>query len=709
MSADARRWWIAGSNEWGGKLPLSETGALVGVAANGVRRGSSTLTLDRRAGGPLDPLTNRASIGGLTLPLNMEATARDLFLASAARRRILRLDPATGDLKSWIGLEPLALRRTSRTLVLTHARDLLIVAEHKRSRLVALHAGARAVIDAVTLPARVLDLVGTNTGHVLILGQTSDGTRLWCWLPGSDAPSEIALVPAALPAAEPTRLLRDQAGRVYVFDAAKARVRTLPVERSEWQPIDDVIDRFAPLPVLIETHGGTSWRMRIPPANTTQPFPWPAPANWKAYDAEGRRLKLEPDAPTGAPPFVTTGTIQIGPLDGRLPRMGWDRIEIEIDSLGSSTALELRTRAADTTDAAAALIEWSEPHRLNQQATSAASDGNSRVDFAVLSSPARYLWLELKLVGGSDSPSIKSITAYYPRGGLVDYLPLVFRETDQDTRFLERFVTTLERSWDPLEQAVSDFDRELRPATASKPMLDYLAAWLDQPIELEWNVPARRHAVQHSAKYLLQRGTPAAVQAALRLYLANRWGLVPDSLGETPFLWEHFRSRVPLHANAGDDAQASGRLFGAEVLRRLRLGSSTLGTGTLRDVGSPETDHVTIDARRFSVFVPRTLVPTADDVRQLRNVLAHEQPADTSGELVFIEPRMRIGVQSTLGVDSILGVYPTARLAQSAEQAEDAPAARLDYDCLLSDPEPGPRPSTPALGRDASTIPIRLT
>ncbi|MEX2283715.1 MAG: phage tail protein [Gemmatimonadota bacterium] len=706
MAADARRWWIAGSNDWGEALPLSETGGHVAVVARGVRRGESTLTLDRRAGGPLDPLTDSASVGGLTLPLNMEATERDLYLASAARRRILRLDQASGELKSWIGLEPLGLRRTARAVVLTRARDLLIAAEHKRSRLVALHAGAPAVIDAITLPARVLDLVGTDTGHVLILGQTSDATRLWCWLPGSDAPGAIDEVPAATPSAEPARLLRDDAGRVYVFDAAKARVRALPVEHSQWQPIDEVLDRFAPLPVLIEAHGSSGWRMRIPPANATRPLIWPAPANWPAYDADGRRLELEPDAPAGAPPYVANGTIQIGPLDGRLPRMGWDRIELEIESLGSSTALELRTRAADTTDAAAALIEWSLPHRLNEQA---GIDGNSRVDFAVLSSPARYLWLDLKLIGGSASPSIKSITAYYPRGGLVDYLPLVFRETDQDTRFLERFVTTLERSWDPLEQAVSDFDRELRPETASKPMLDYLGAWLDQPMELEWNVPARRHAVQHSAKYLLQRGTPAAVQAALRLHLANRWGLVPDSLGETPFLWEHFRSRVPLHASTGDDAQASGRLFGAEVLRRLRLGSSTLGDGTLRDVGTPETDHVTIDARRFSVFVPRTLVPTADDVRQLRNVLAHEQPADTSGELVFIEPRMRIGVQSTLGVDSILGVYPTARLAQSAEQAEDAPAARLDYDCLLSDPEPGPRPGTPALGRDTSTIPIRLT
>jgi hypothetical protein len=201
------------------------------------------------------------------------------------------------------------------------------------------------------------------------------------------------------------------------------------------------------------------------------------------------------------------------------------------------------------------------------------------------------------------------------------------------------------------------------------------------------------------------------VRAALQLHLANRWNVAPERLPERPFLWEHFRSRVPLHAGSGDptDTVASGRLFGAEVLRRLRLGSTALGDGTLRDVGSPETDHVTFDARRFSVFVPRALVPTEDDLRGLRNVLAREQPADTLAEIELIEPRMRVGVQATLGVDSILGIYPVARLADSTAPDPSAPSARLDYDCMLADPDPGPRPGTPRVGGEASTIPLRLS
>ncbi|MBI4520324.1 MAG: hypothetical protein HY701_05780 [Gemmatimonadetes bacterium] len=711
MPADVRRWWLAGHNRWGGMLRTGEANARVDVSVAGVRRGERLLRLERRPGGPGDPLANPASVGGLALPRNVHAAGEELLVAARQRRRILRRERDTTDLRDWLGLDPLGPGGPAAPeVILTRAADLIIVAELDRPRLVALHPGVPLVFDAATLPGerRIRDVAPGKGRSVLILAASGE---LWCWDPGGDAPRLTATLPAASPAADPARLLVDAAGRIHVFDAAMARVLRLAseAEAEGWFAFDDVTDRFASLPVVIEPDPDHGWRLRIPPPGTAGPYPWPAPPKWPAYDPEGVRIELTPDAPVGPAPYVASGTIQIGPLDGRVPRVIWDRVALDFARLPVGTAVEVRTRTAETATVEPGFAEWSELHRITGENRGSAG----KPDFAVLSPTGRYLWLELTLEGGAATPELRAITTTYPRRGMIDFLPLVFRETDQDTRFLERFVGALERTWDPLDDSVGEFHRELRAETAStEGMLNYLGSWFDEMMDPDWTIPARRHAVRHGAEFLFRRGTPAGVQASLRLFLANRWGLAPGSLADTPFLWEHFRSRVPIHAasDAADpEGRASGRLFGAEVLRRLRLGASSLGDGTLRDLGSVETDHVSVDAHRFSVFVPRALVPTTHDVRAFHNVLSRERPAHAAAEVIFVEPRLRVGLQATLGVDTILGVYPSARLAATSDASDDAPPARLDYDCLLADAEPGARPDAPRIGGDDITLPWRIT
>jgi phage tail-like protein len=699
---DIRRWRLLGTNDWGKKLFAGDDGDPVRVSPQDIRLGQS-ITLAVNPRGPSDPSGSPASLGGLTTPPNVSARDGEILLASTRRRRLMRWDPARGELRDWIGLESLGPGGADAPpLVLTRSGQLLVIAEHKRSRLLALNPAIPLVVDAVTLPARqVIDLEATKDGAVLILVHTPQHVpELWCWKPGVEQPRSIGGIPsaAAPPAIRPSRLVSDADGRIYVFDQAAGRVLALPASagKAEWQSVVDVLDHFPPLPVVIEPTGeGQSWRIRIPSPGARPPYPWPAPTNWPAYSPEGERLRLQPDAPVGPAPHVFSGSLEVGPLDGSIPRVVWDHLELNVVSLPAGTAIELRTRTSDDrTIPEPAFGEWSEKYRLTE---SGSGGEHSHPDFAVLSPPGRYLWLELKLEGGAASPRIDAITVVTPRRGVVDFLPLVFRETDQDTRFLERFIGGLERTWAPLERAVDEFDRELRTETASsQAMLDFLGSWFDQPMEPDWAMPARRRAVQHATQHLFRRGTPEAVQAALRLYLANRWKLPPESLENSVFLWEHFRSRLPLHAaGAGGGGQTSGTLTGSEILHRLRLGASALGVGTLRDVGSEETDPVTLEAHRFSVFVPRAFLPSTDEVRGFLNVLTREQPAEAQAELMLIDPRMRIGVQSTLGVDSILGVYPSAKLAGDMDDPAQPPAARLDYDCLLADVEAGEQNAIP--------------
>lgn len=717
--AAARSWRLSGANGWGAGLSAGRP-VPVGAEADGVLPGRAALTLRPAAGGPLDPAALPATAGGLTLPPNVALARGALLLASARRGRVLRYDADRQAFTSWVGIPGLP---RDAVPVLDRAGDLLVAASTGSARVAALHPGAGLVFDDAALPAghRLRDLVALPGGEVLLLSvrEGSAGAAVWAWRPGREGVRRRAeLVPAAGEMLDATRLLADAEGRVHVLDAAGSRVLALGEEGSaagSWIGVDEARERFAPLPVAVEPDPARGWRMRVPPGFGTADagsIPWPAPPAWPAFGPDGARLRLPPEAEVGRRPYAASGRIVIGPLDGALPGTVWDRVELEMDALPAGTAVRVATRTSESgSPPAPGTAPWSEPeHRLvgsrpAGSAPSAADGDDARLDVAVLSDPGRYLWLRLELDGGSATPAVRAATVVFPRRGIASYLPAVFLEQDQETRFLERFVGALEGTWAPLEEAVGSFDRELRPETAGPAMLAFLASWLDEPLRPEWGAAARRTAVRGAAEHLFLRGTPRAVQAALALHLAARRGVDPQRLQGAPFVWEHFRARRPVRPGAGDGTP--GTLFGSEVMRRLRLGGEALGTGTLRDLGSPETDPVAVHAHRFSVFVPRALAPSPEDVRVLEAVLRREQPAGTIGEIVLVEPRLRLGAQATLGVDTVLGVYPTARLAPSPDDP-GAGAARLDYDCLLADAEPGARPHAAAVGRDEGRLPWRV-
>jgi hypothetical protein len=71
----------------------------------------------------------------------------------------------------------------------------------------------------------------------------------------------------------------------------------------------------------------------------------------------------------------------------------------------------------------------------------------------------------------------------------------------------------------------------------------------------------------------------------------------------------------------------------------------------------PLHDPFLVHAHRFTVFVPSRY--RADRARKaLENLLRAESPAHTRWYLRFVEPRFRIGVQSMIGFDSVIGCVP---------------------------------------------------
>lgn len=95
----------------------------------------------------------------------------------------------------------------------------------------------------------------------------------------------------------------------------------------------------------------------------------------------------------------------------------------------------------------------------------------------------------------------------------------------------------------------------------------------------------------------------------------------------------------------------------------LEVGHAVVGEGrplAPEDYGAPLADDY---AHLFTVIVPAAQVPLAAQRQALRDLIDAEKPAHTDFQLCLVEPRMRVGVQARVGIDSIVaGPGPAMRL-----------------------------------------------
>jgi hypothetical protein len=137
---------------------------------------------------------------------------------------------------------------------------------------------------------------------------------------------------------------------------------------------------------------------------------------------------------------------------------------------------------------------------------------------------------------------------------------------------------------------------------------------------------------------------------------------------------------------------------------------SRAGEARLVATGDPQLELFHEYAHRFQVFVPSAWICTADDERRLRRALDAEKPAQTAYELFLVEPRFRVGIQSTIGLDTILGDIPSIRLASTDAELNEAippsqsPRGRLGYDTVLT-AQPGTLPTLPVQAGGSLKLP----
>jgi phage tail-like protein len=292
-------------------------------------------------------------------------------------------------------------------------------------------------------------------------------------------------------------------------------------------------------------------------------------------------------------------------------------------------------------------------------------------DYFIGNPPGRYLWLRVDLEGDRFStPALRGIDARYPRQSYLEYLPSVFSADELGRDFLERLLGVFKAEWDVLEEEVETSWRFFDPRAVPEDnaLIDYLAGWLGVPVPSAWDTAKKRRLLEEAARLYAddqrpdgkpgpcRRGTVEGLRDLLRVYLHNMTEQPPQRQGGYPVVIEGFRERRLFHLPPPEtELPQADRLVGENERGRIILDETVLGAGRLISPGVRSCDPIDRHAHRFTVLVPAAWVRTGQDESLLRRAIEEEKPAHTDYELRLIPSQMRVGVYSTVGIDTILG------------------------------------------------------
>jgi len=386
------------------------------------------------------------------------------------------------------------------------------------------------------------------------------------------------------------------------------------------------------------------------------------------------------ETPPNEVPYPLKGSWLSDPLDSGVFNCQWHRIRMAVRQLPPGTKVEVKTLSYRRKDEAPVRPDDSRLQTaqllIAPTQPSPAERTRKRVEECLVQNgPGQYLSVAIHLHGdGFGSPVLEGMRVQYPRESYLDYLPPLYSADEPARSFLDRFLSIFQAEWDELDRRVEESDTFLDPSAVPEGLaMNYLASWVGLEMEGTWNGNQNRQLLQAVPKIFPHRGTLKALTRYIGVYLANISGLTPEEIAATSFpaIVEGFRERTYLMLSQ-DGAATLGEskpLWGPGVVRRLQLGSfSREGEVELVSTGDPERDFFHHFAHRFRVYAPAAWVRTAEHEQLLRRAIEAEMPAHVKYELCLVDAGFCVDIQSTVGLDAIIGDPPTFRLSCEPEK-----------------------------------------
>lgn len=704
-----------------------------------------TLRLQPLPGGGRPLVDAAGSFGGLSLPTGLAVDSRDrVYVLDAGSAQLKRFDPVAQAFAvlPCIGGSGTAPRQVDDPHGLAISRRDDIYVADTGNRRIQVFSAKGLQLRAVWGPFKVVqDADGLHMASAVpqrIIETSGTCPSQFTWPAGTWQPWDVALsaggwayvsdfanglihvfdpwgrwrraydgaAPGVDPLHRPTALALDAGGRLYVVQEGKDFVTVLDADGTYVAQIrrpDEVKGPFCPVAVATSPRGDlyvvdgchATWvycQQRDGSYACTGPCPPFVAAGGSqhvalTFDAAGQPLfcdaarlqitLLDPQAS-----FPPSGRFYTAALDSRIYRCTWHRVTLHV-ALPAGAQVRVDTFTSETEKGVPELLDLPEERWSTGQLHSQV--GDTPWACLVQAPPGRYLWLRLTLLGdGTASPEVRAVQVDYPRASSLGFLPAVYREDPTSADFMDRFLSIFDHFWEgisgQLAHLPATFDPLATPAGAPDgDFLTWLAGWLGLSFDRNWPVAKRRLLLANAHRLYALRGTPEGLVLHLKLFT-----------GMEPQVLEHFKLRRWLYLNRAR-LGAQSALWGADIVNRLQLDvHASLDRVQLIDSGTPLHDPFDKYAHQFTVFV------AAGEAQRpiLERIIDMARPAHTQGVLNLIQPRFRIGIQATIGVDTLIGDYPQGVVLthQAATTTAATGGSKLGYDTILgqSPDEAGP-------------------
>lgn len=304
----------------------------------------------------------------------------------------------------------------------------------------------------------------------------------------------------------------------------------------------------------------------------------------------------------------------------------------------------------------------------------------------------KYLWVGAQFSGdGTTSPHLGQLRVEFDYPNYLPFLPAVYRNNAGSNEFLLRLLSLFESFFAGMEGEIHSLPLLFDPAAAPARYLAWLAGSMGFQIDANWDESRQREIIERLFALSGKRGTAAGLRECLRLFagvdavieeplLNAAWWSLPSSAsccaecasnaGGNP-TWTDTRNSVLGWTTMLAPAEPQGAVVGTTAV----LDQSQLITD--EDFGSPLFTDV---AYQFSVSLYRSQVIETGTLDRVRAILEEEKPAHTQYQITIIDPHFRLGLQSRVGIDTVVA-GPARSLALGSDRA-------LGVDSVLAGPAP---------------------
>jgi len=390
--------------------------------------------------------------------------------------------------------------------------------------------------------------------------------------------------------------------------------------------------------------------------------------------------------------YRTCGSAVAGPFDYRRLPVTWHRLQALMESLPrhaharfffflsespGQAATQIPAGLPAAFDPCAALEQtlanWSSfpPDVTDGLFGSARRPGTTNGSSPHTSATATYIWLGFMLSGdGTASPRVHQVRVQFNHQSYLPHLPELYSENEASRQFLLPMLSLFESFFAEHEAVIADLAALFDPAAAPPEFLDWLAGWLAQDLKEEWNDERKRHMIATAFADYAWRGVAPALRRRLQEFANIQAHILEPLLGVN--LW----SLGETSTLGSDTMLASAHPQGAVLGSTATLDHSHLITAD--QFGQPLFEEM---AHQFVVQVYRGEVNTPEKEAEVRQIIERDKPAHTDYHLCFIEPRLRVGFQARVGIDTVVaGPVEALRLDEELRQQSSLggrPAGRI--------------------------------